>query len=176
VTSSNRSQQKEDVTMVSSKMKTLVALMLVFGFLAMEAQMLPNPYGSPISLENAKKAAAAAQAEAVKNNWKMAVAVVDPNGTLIYYEKADNTQIGSADVAVAKARSAARFKRPTKAFQDALASGGAGLRILGLEGAVPIEGGVPIISDGKIIGAIGVSGANSDQDGQCANAGAGVIK
>lgn len=161
--------------MVSGKIKTLVALTLVFGFLQMEAQM-PNPYGPPISLENAKKAAAAAQAEAVKNNWKMAVAVVDPNGTLIYYEKADNTQIGSANVAVDKARSAALFKRPTKAFQDALAAGGAGMRILGLQGAVPVEGGVPLVSDGKIIGAIGVSGAASDQDGQCANAGAGVIK
>jgi uncharacterized protein GlcG (DUF336 family) len=106
----------------------------------------------------------------------MAVAVVDPNGTLVYYEKMDNTQLGSANVAVDKARSAALFKRPTKAFQDALASGGAGIRVLGLQGAVPVEGGVPIISDGKIIGAIGLSGANSDQDGQCANAGAAVIK
>ena len=162
--------------MTSSRIKTWVAVILLFGFLQMEAQMLPNPYGPPISLENAKKAAAAAQAEAVKNNWKMAVAVVDPNGTLVYYEKADNTQIGSANVAVNKARSATLYKRPTKAFQDALAAGGAGLRILSLEGAVPVEGGVPIISDGKVIGAIGVSGANSDQDGQCANAGAAVIK
>ncbi|HMF89203.1 MAG TPA: heme-binding protein [Candidatus Angelobacter sp.] len=162
--------------MVSSKIRTPVALMLVFGFLQMEAQMLPNPYGPPISLENAKKAAAAAQAEAVKNNWKMAVAVVDPSGTLIYFEKADNTQIGSANVAIDKARSAALYKRPTKAFQDALASGGAGMRVLGLQGAVPVEGGVPILSDGKVIGAIGVSGANSDQDGQCASAGAATIK
>jgi glc operon protein GlcG len=162
--------------MLSNLTRSLVALMLVFAFLQMEAQMLPNPYGPPISLENAKKAAAAAQAEAVKNNWKMAVAVVDPNGTLVYFEKADNTQIGSANVAVDKARSATLFKRPTKAFQDAVASGGAGLRVLGLQGAVPVEGGVPIVSDGKVIGAIGVSGANSDQDGQCANAGAGIIK
>jgi glc operon protein GlcG len=162
--------------MVSNRIKTLVALMLVFAFLQMEAQMLPNPYGPPISLENAKKAAAAAQAEAVKNNWKMAVAVVDPNGTLVYYEKADNTQTGSANVAIDKARSAALFKRPTKAFQDAVASGGAGLRVLALQGAIPVEGGVPIVSDGKVIGAIGVSGANSDQDGQCANAGAATIK
>jgi glc operon protein GlcG len=106
----------------------------------------------------------------------MAVAVVDPNGTLVYYEKADNTQTGSANVAIDKARSAALFKRPTKAFQDAVASGGAGLRVLALQGAIPVEGGVPIVSDGKVIGAIGVSGANSDQDGQCANAGAATIK
>lgn len=138
--------------------------------------MLPNPYGPPISNVDAKKAAAAALAEAAKNHWNMAAAVVDPNGTLVYYEKMDNTQLGSANVAVDKARSAALYKRPTKAFQDALASGGAGLRVMALQGAVPVEGGVPIIADGKIIGAIGVSGANSDQDGQCAVAGAGVIK
>jgi glc operon protein GlcG len=154
----------------------LSILALALAALALEAQMLPNPYGPPIGLENAKKAAAAAMAEAAKNHWNMAVAVVDPNGTLVYYEKMDNTQIGSANVAIDKARSAALFKRPTKAFQDALASGGPGLRVLGLEGAVPVEGGIPIIADGKIIGAIGVSGANSDQDGQCAQAGAATIK
>ncbi|HEV8494146.1 MAG TPA: heme-binding protein, partial [Candidatus Angelobacter sp.] len=140
--------------------KILIVLALAFCALGMEAQMLPNPYGPPISIADAKKAAAAALAEAVKNHWVMAVAVVDPTGTLVYYEKSDNTQIGSANVSINKARSAALYKRPTKAFQDALASGGAGLRVLGLEGAVPVEGGVPIISDGKIIGAIGVSGAN----------------
>jgi glc operon protein GlcG len=142
----------------------------------MEGQMLPNPYGPPISNADARKAAAAALAEAAKNHWNMAVAVVDPNGTLVYYEKMDNTQLGSANVAVDKARSAALYKRPTKSFQDALASGGAGLRVLGLQGAVPVEGGVPITADGKIIGAIGISGANSDQDGQCAHAGAAAIK
>jgi uncharacterized protein GlcG (DUF336 family) len=151
-------------------------LLLLLFALGGATQMMPNPYGPPISLENAKKAAAAAQAEAVKNNWKMAVAVVDPNGTLVYYEKADNTQLGSADVAIDKARSATLFKRPTKAFQDNLASGGADMRVLALRGAIPVEGGVPIVSDGKVIGAIGVSGARSDQDGQCANAGAAVIK
>jgi len=162
--------------MQSRNRKILFVLTLAFCALRMEAQMLPNPYGPPISNADAKKAAAAALAEAAKNHWNMAVAVVDPNGTLVYYEKMDNTQLGSANVAVDKARSAALFKRPTKAFQDALASGGAGMRVLGLQGAVPVEGGVPIIADGKIIGAIGVSGANSDQDGQCANAGAATIK
>jgi glc operon protein GlcG len=144
--------------------------------LAMEAQMLPNPYGVPISVESAKKAAAAALAEAVKNHWTMAVAIVDPNGTLIYYEKMDNTQIGSAQVSINKARSAALYKRPTKALQDALASGGAGLRVMALEGAVPVEGGVPLVSNGKIIGAIGVSGDASDHDGICAQAGAATVK
>jgi glc operon protein GlcG len=133
------------------------------------------PYGQPVSVDNAKKAAAAALAEARKNNWTMAVAVVDPNGTLIYYEKMENTQIGSADVSIGKARSAARFKRPTKAFQDALAKGGDGLRILAIEGAVPVEGGIPLVIDGKIVGAIGLSGDTSDHDGICATAGAAVV-
>lgn len=162
--------------MSSRRTKTLIALMLVLCFLGTGAQMLPNPYGPPISVDNAKKAAAAALAEAAKNHWAMAVSVVDPNGTLIYYEKMDNTQLGSADVAIEKARSAARFKRPTKAFQDALAAGGAGLRILGLPGAVPVEGGIPLIADGKIVGAIGVSGDTSDHDAVCAQAGANLIK
>src|ERR1700757_2232622 len=105
-------------------------LLLLTIAVRMEAQMLPYPYGPPISVEAAKKAAAAALAEAVKNHWTMAVAVVDPNGTLVYYEKMDNTQLGSANVAIDKARSAALYKRPTKAFQDALAGGGAGLRVM----------------------------------------------
>jgi uncharacterized protein GlcG (DUF336 family) len=157
------------------RIQTLVTLTLIFCFTGAEAQM-PNPYGPPIGVENAKKAAAAALAEAVKNHWTMAVAVVDPSGTLIYYEKMENTQIGSADIAIAKARSAALFKRPTKALQDALAAGGAGLRILGLAGAVPVEGGIPLVADGKIVGAIGLSGDSSDHDGQCAAVGAATIK
>src|ERR1043166_3372028 len=151
--------------MSSRTIKILSVLALVACALGMEAQMLPNPYGPPITVENAKKAAAAALAEAVKNHWVMAVAIVDPNGTLVYYEKSDNTQLGSANVSINKARSAALYKRPTKAFQDALAGGGAGLPVMGLEGAGPGEGGEPIISDGKIIGGIGVSGAASGTRG-----------
>ncbi len=134
------------------------------------------PYGPPISLEAAKKAAAAALEHARRNNWTMAVAIVDPAGTLVYYEKMDNTQTGSAKVSIAKARSAALFKRPGKDFQDAVASGGAGLRVMALEGAVPVEGGVPLIADGKIVGAIGLSGDVSENDGKCAAAGAATIK
>ncbi len=134
------------------------------------------PIGTPVTLETAKKAAAAALAEAVKNHWFMAVAVVDPGGTLVYYEKMDNTQLGSANVAINKARSAALYKRPTKLLQDALAGGGAGLRVLALEGAVPVEGGLPILVDGKLIGAIGLSGDLSEHDGQCAKAGLEAIK
>ena len=136
---------------------------------------MPSPYGLPISLEDAKKAAAPALAEARKNNWTMAVAIVDTGGNLVYYEKMDNTQLASATVALAKARSAATFKRPTKAFQDALAAGGVGARVLRLEGAVPIEGGIPLVVDGKIIGAIGVSGDASENDSQCAKAGVDAL-
>jgi uncharacterized protein GlcG (DUF336 family) len=146
---------------------------LVFGGAGLLAQM-PNPYGAPIGLEAAKKPAAAL-AEAAKNNWTMAVAIVDTSGNLVFYEKMDNTQIASATVAIDKARSAAIYKRPTKALQDGVAAGGAGLRILRLQGAMPVEGGLPIVVDGKIIGAIGVSGDTSDHDGLCAQAGAAAI-
>jgi glc operon protein GlcG len=137
---------------------------------------LPNPHGPPINGETAKKVAAAALTEARKNNWNMAAAVVDPAGDLVYFEKLDGTQAASVTIAVDKARSAARFKRPTKALQDTLAAGGEGLRVLRLDGAIPVEGGVPILVDGKIVGAIGLSGGTSAQDGQCANAGAAVVK
>ena len=142
---------------------------------AAQAQM-PNPYGAPISLESAKKAAAAAAAEARKNNWNMAIAITDIAGDLVYLEKMDATQTGSVMIAVDKARAAAQFKRPTKVFQDVVAGGGGGLRILGLRGAVPVDGGLPIVMDGKIVGAIGVSGAAGDQDAQCAKAGVDTLK
>jgi uncharacterized protein GlcG (DUF336 family) len=133
------------------------------------------PIGANITLDVAKRVAGIAAAEARKNGWFMAIAVVDPAGTLVYYEKADNTQVGSAKVAVDKARSAALFKRPTKAFEDAVAKGGAGVRVLKLEGAMPLEGGVPLLADGKLIGAIGVSGDLSEHDGQCATAAAASL-
>ena len=135
-----------------------------------------TPIGASISLDAAKKVAAAAVAEAKKNNWFMVVAVVDPGGTLVYYEKADNTQMASAVVAIEKARSAALYKRPTKVFQDLLAKGAENLRILRLEGAVPVEGGLPLVLDGKLVGAIGVSGDKSENDNQCATAGAAHLK
>src|SRR5947199_6731324 len=112
--------------------------------------MLTNPYGV-ITLDSAKKAAGPALAEARKNNWLMAVAIVDPAGDLVYFEKMDGTQNGSVTVAIAKARSAALFKRPTKAFQDTLAAGGDGLRVLRLENAGPVEGGTPLLIDGTVV-------------------------
>jgi glc operon protein GlcG len=157
-------------------MRILITVAMLVCGATVKAQQMPNPYGPPISLENAKKAAAAAVAEAKKNNWTMALAVVDPNGTLVYYEKLDNTQIGSAQVAISKARTSAIFKRPSKWFQDQVAKGGEGVRYLGLEGAVPLEGGVPIVMEGKIVGAIALSGGTSAQDAQCAQIGADALK
>jgi glc operon protein GlcG len=149
---------------------SLFMFMAAMGSGRLMAQM-SNPYGAPISLEEAKKPAAAALAEAAKNKWTMVVAIVDPSGNLVYYEKMDNTQLASAHVAIDKARTAAIYKRPTKAFQDVLAAGGVGLRVLKLRGATAVEGGIPLLVDGKIIGAIGVSGGSSDQDGAVAKAG-----
>ena len=129
--------------------KSLLAMMFALGVLGSALGQMPNAYGPPISLETAKKVATPALAEAAKNNWTVAVAIVDPSGNLVYYEKMDNTQLGSANVSVEKARSAAQFKRPTKAFQDAVAKGGEGLRVLALPGAMPLEGGIPLVSDGR---------------------------
>jgi glc operon protein GlcG len=136
----------------------------------------PMSYGTSITADAAKKVAAPALAEARKNQWAMAVAIVDTHGELVYFERMDETQVGSVDIAIAKARSAARFKRATKTFQDALAAGGEGLRILGLEGAVPVDGGLPLVVGGKVVGAIGMSGGTSVQDGQAAAAGAAALK
>ena len=133
-------------------------------------------YGPSITLVLAKQAATAALTEANANGWQMAAAVVDTSGLLVYFERMDDTQCGSVAVAQAKARSAALFKRSTKAFQDALASGGEGLRVLRLEGAVPVEGGLPLLLQGRIVGAIGVSGGTSQQDGQCAEKGVKSLK
>lgn len=150
-------------------------LIVATGSMNVVAQM-PNPYGTPITLEAAKKAADAALAEAAKNKWKMVAAIVDPSGNLIYFEKMDNAELAAVDIAIGKARSAVLYKRPTKALQDALAAGGVGLRVLRLPGAMPVEGGIPLLVDGKIIGAIGVSGEASEHDNQCAGVGAAVVK
>jgi uncharacterized protein GlcG (DUF336 family) len=127
-------------------------------------------YGPPITTDQAKKAASLALAEARANNWTMAAAVVDPNGTLVYFEKIDDTQHASARIAIDKAKSAAMFKRPTKTFQDSVERGGIGMRVTMLRGAMAVEGGVPIIIDGKIVGGLGVSGGTAEQDGQCCKA------
>src|SRR5262249_10556660 len=141
------------------------------------AQTAPAPaYGMPIGLENAKKVAAAAVAEARKNNFTMAITVVDTAGNLVYFEKMDGTQTRRGNGSIQKKRPTVLFKRPTKSFQDTVAQGGVGLRMLGLPGAVPVEGGIPLMEGGKIVGAVGASGGTSEQDGQCAQAGANTMK
>ena len=129
------------------------------------------PYGAPISLEQAKKVMVGAEAEAKKNNWNMVIAVLDSGGHLVMLERMDGTQLGSIEAAKDKAYSAVLYRRPTKAFQDLVGQGGANLRLLRLAGASPLEGGIPVVVDGKIVGAVGVSGAASEQDAQVAKAG-----
>jgi uncharacterized protein GlcG (DUF336 family) len=131
-------------------------------------------YGPAVNLEVAKKLAAAAVVEAKKNGWPVAIAIVDNHGVLVYYEMLDDTQTASANIAIEKARTSAMFRRPTKALEDAI--GGGRVAVLGLPGATPIEGGLPIVVGGKISGAIGVSGVTSQQDGQVARAGLDALK
>lgn len=127
-----------------------------------------------ITLDGAKAILAAAEAEALKNKWTVAIAVVDESGNLIAFHKLDDTQMGSIDIAIGKARTAARMKRPTKALEDAVAGGRTVM--LAVEGLTPLEGGVPVMLDGKVIGAVGVSGVTSQQDAQVAQAGAAALK
>jgi glc operon protein GlcG len=130
-------------------------------------------YGASINLETARKVAAAAAAEGRKNGWTVAVAIVDTAGDLVYFERMDDTQVASSHVAQEKARTAVRFKRPSKAFEEALTSGR--LAVLGLPGVTPLEGGIPLLVGGKIVGAVGVSGVTSQQDGVCAQAGVDAL-
>jgi glc operon protein GlcG len=156
-------------------MKTVCKLLIVAAALAaaplhLSAQLLTK---NTISLELAKKIAAGAENEAAKNKWTMVIAVVDDGGNLIYLERMDGTQLGSIEVAEGKARTALRFKRPTKAFEDAVLGGRTVM--MSLPGVVAVEGGLPLMADGKIIGAIGVSGMKSSEDGVAAQAGASVL-
>jgi glc operon protein GlcG len=166
------------------KMQTKTAAMFILAFVlatAASAETAPTPppatpYGAPIGFESAKKVMSAAEAEATKNNWGMAIVVLDSTGHMVILHRLDNTQYGSIAVAEDKARSALDYKRPTKVFEDLVAQGGIGMRTLALRGASPLEGGIPLVADGKIVGAIGVSGATSAQDGQVAKAGAEAAK
>lgn len=147
----------------------MVRLILIF-LLAIGAGAADLATKKTMTLAAAKKIAAAAEAEAVKNKWPVVIAILDDGANLVYLQKMDTTQIGSIDVAIAKAASAVKFKRPSKAFEEAVAGGRQA--ILKLPGAIPVEGGLPLMSDGVVIGAIGVSGVTSQQDGQIAGAGA----
>jgi glc operon protein GlcG len=149
-----------------------VALLLAPLSATAQAPAPPPAYGLGISFDASKKALAAAEAEAKKNNWPVAIAIVDSASKLVAFSRLDNTQLGSVDIAIGKAVTANNLRRPTKALQDGIAQGGANLRLLGVPGLMPLEGGVPIVVDGKIIGAIGVSGVTSAQDAEVAIAGA----
>ena len=126
-----------------------------------------------LSLADAKTIAAAASAKAQAEGWNVVIAILDGGGHLLYLERADGTQVGSAIVAQEKAKTAFLFKRPSKVFEDLVAGGKANMAHL--PGALPVEGGVPLIHDGEMVGAIGISGVTSAQDGQVAQAGADAL-
>jgi uncharacterized protein GlcG (DUF336 family) len=154
----------------------LLLLALVASALSAAAQNAPLPYGAPISLERARQVLAAATVEAQKNKWPVAIAVVDGGGHLVAFDRLDHTQTGSVVVAIEKAKTSAAFRRPTKALQDVIAAGGDGLRMLALPGATPLEGGLVLVHEGRIVGAIGVSGVTSAQDAQIAQAGVAALR
>lgn len=148
---------------------------LTFAVFATSASAQERPsYGPDITLANARKVAHAALAEAQKNSWNVAIAIVDNHGALVYYERMDDTQTASPVIAIEKARSAAMFRRPTRAMEDMVNQGR--VSFLGIPVATPITGGLPIMVSGKIIGGIGVSGVTSDQDEQVAKAGLAGFK
>ena len=151
---------------------------LVFTATTAGAQAPPPPpaYGPGITLDQAKKAMAGAEAEAKKNNWPVVITILDSGGNLVMSQRLDGAQFGSVEVAREKAYSAVAFRRPTKAFEDAVAQGGSNLRILRLTGAMPLDGGWPIVVDGKIVGGIGVSGVTGAQDAQIGKAGVDALK
>jgi glc operon protein GlcG len=179
-----RAQQlmlRPDCTMVGgpmTKLETLagaVALALLAAAPA-AAQTTPPPYGPPIGIEDARKVMNAAEGEASKNNWAVVISIIDSGGNIVMLHRRDDVQLSSIEIAQGKAKTALMFKRPSKVLDDAISSGGGGLRFLALKDIVPLEGGVPIVADGKIIGAIGVSGVLSAQDAQIARAGVDGLK
>jgi glc operon protein GlcG len=155
--------------MFSARKLVSLIVFAVFALLSLQAsaQLADKKV---LTLDGARKVAAAAEAEAKKNNWNVVIAVVDDGGNLIYLQRIDGTQTGSIEVAIQKARTAQAFKRPTKVFEDAIAGGRNAL--IALHGALPLEGGLPIVVGGQLVGAIGVSGVKSTEDGQIAKAGA----
>lgn len=148
-----------------------ISLGIAFAAFATFAAAQGRPdYGPSITLGTAKKVAAATLAECQKNKWNVAVAVVDTHGSLLYFERLENTQYASNDIAIGKARAAATYQRPTRAFAEVINKGGPATATL--PGVFASPGGVPIMVDGKVVGAVGVSGVTGDQDEQCAKAGA----
>jgi uncharacterized protein GlcG (DUF336 family) len=158
----------------------MLALACAFALLAGSAlaQQPPGPtppYGPAITLDQAKRAMAAAELEAAKNSWQVAITILDSGGNLVMFHKIDNAQLSAVTTSEGKARTALEFKLPSKALDDAIAAGGAGMRLLALKDITPLQGGILVVVDGKIIGAIGVSGALSAQDEQAAKAGADAL-
>jgi glc operon protein GlcG len=150
----------------------LVAAALAALTVGASAQDKRPDYGTAVNAAGAKKIAAGVVAECQKNGWNVAVAVVDNHGFLVYFERMDNTQTASMDIAVGKAKAAATYRRPTRVFMEVINKGGPATATL--PGVFASPGGVPIMVDGKVTGAVGVSGVTGDQDEQCAKAGLGT--
>jgi len=171
---------RENPLRMASLLPLVAVTVLLFSSVLVGAQQPAAPpapilYGAPISLEQAKKVIAVAEAEAKRNNWSMVIAVLDSGGNLVMLERMDGTMLASIEIAKDKAYSAVLYRRPTKMLQDALEKGGLNLRLLKLSGAFPLEGGFPILMDGKVIGSVGVSGGAFEQDAQVAKAGADAL-
>ncbi len=162
--------------MIRLRMFVCAGVLALLAALPAKAQTPPPPYGPPIGIENARKAMAAAEGEAVKNNWAVVIVIIDSGGHIVMLHRRDDVQLSSIELSQGKAKTALMFKRPSKVLDDAIASGGPGLRFLALKDIVPLEGGLPLMLDGKIVGAIGVSGVLSSQDAQIAKAGADALK
>jgi len=162
--------------MIRLRMFVCAGVLALLAALPAKAQTAPPPYGPPIGIENARKAMNAAEGEATKNNWAVVIAIIDSGGHIVMLHRRDDVQLSSIELSQGKAKTALMFKRPSKVLDDAISGGGPGLRFLALKDIVPLEGGLPLVIDGKIVGAIGVSGVLSSQDAQIARAGADALK
>jgi len=147
------------------------AIVLAAGAAQAQQTTANLPYGPAITFETAKQVMAAAESEAEKNKWTVVITIIDSGGNIVMLHRLDNAQLSALSASEGKARTALTFKRPSKDLEDAVASGGAGLRLAALPGVTPLEGGLPLVKDGKIIGAIGVSGVLSAYNTQIARAG-----
>ena len=153
--------------------RTALVLLAVFALMASAASHAELPMKKMLTLKVAKNIAAAAEKHATANKWNVVIAILDDGGHLIYFQRMDGAQLGSIDIAQQKALSALKFKRPTKSFSDGIDGGRS--QLLVLPGAVPFEGGLPLMSGDQIVGSIGVSGVTAEQDGMIAAAGAKAL-
>ena len=149
-------------------LRVLSAFALAIFAVSASAQQRPE-YGTPVTIDQAKKIAAGVIAECHNNKWNVAVAVVDTHGGLVYFERMENTQTASLDIAIMKARVGSNYRRPSRVFADVIAKSGPA--VMTLPGVVASPGGLPIMVGGKVIGGVGVSGVTGDQDEQCSKAG-----